>query len=237
MLLSHDWRMPQSLRLTTELRLEQNERLGQDRDYREAALRFHQDIGDNWTWGVNASAYQDTGDPSSYDGIGLNADMRWNFLPDWHASLNVLFNANQIDIGNFSPDDFEDHPKSSSVWLSVSYSKATGQPLMSLGRNTGSVGSGRVSGIVFYDENQDFIRQPGEKPAAGVLVMLDGRYEVMTDSEGRYTFDPVHTGVHRVSILTENLPLPWSLHDETPRRVEVNLRRTGEADFPLVRIN
>ena len=234
---SHDWRMPQSLRLTTELRLEQTQRPGQDRDYREVGIRFHQDFADNLTWGVNASAYQDNGEQSSYDGFSLNADMRWNFLPHWHASLNMFYNAHKIDNGNFIPIEFEDNPKSNSVWLTLSYSKASGQPLMNLGHNTGGVGSGRVSGIIFYDENRDFIRQPGEEPAAGILVLLDGRYEAMTDSEGRYTFDPVHTGVHRVSVLTENLPLPWSLYDETPRRVEVSLRRTGEADFPLVRIN
>jgi len=237
MRLSHDWRMPQNLRLTTELRLEQTQQPGQDRSYREVAMNFHQDIGDNWTWGINASVYQDDGSQSSFSGIGLNTDMRWNFLPNWYASLNVLYNANQIDVGNFPLIEFEDHPKSSSFWLTLSYSKASGQPLMSLGQNSGSVGSGRVSGTVFYDENQDFIRQPGEKPAAGILVLLDGRYEAITDNEGRYIFDPVYTGVHRVSVITENLPLPWSLYDETPRRVEVSLRRTGEADFPLVRIN
>lgn len=235
--LSHDWRMPQSLRLTTELRLEQTQQPGEERSYREVAVNFHQDIGDNWTWGINASTYQDSGSQSSYNGIGLNTDMRWNFLPNWYASLNLLYNTNEIDVENFSLIDFEDNPKSSSVWLTISYSKASGQPLMSLGQNTGSVGSGRVSGTIFYDENRDFIRQPGEKPAAGVLVLLDGSYEARTDSEGRYTFDPVYTGVHRVSLLTEDLPLPWSLYDETPRRVEVNLRQTGEIDFPLVRIN
>ena len=235
--LSHDWRMPQNLRLTTEIRLEQTQHIGADRSYREAAVNFHQDIGDNWTWGVNASTYQDSGGQSSYEGIGLNADMRWNFLPDWFASLSVLYNANTIDAETFSLIEFEDHPKSSSVWLTLSYSKTSGQSLMSLGQNSGNAGSGRVSGTIFYDENRDFIRQPGEKPAAGVLVLLDGSYEARTDSEGRYTFDPVYTGVHRVSLLTEDLPLPWSLYDETPRRVEVNLRQTGAVDFPLVRIN
>jgi cell division protein FtsN len=235
--LSHDWRMPQSLRLTTEVRLEETQRLGQDRNYREASVQFRQDIGNNWTWGVNASTYQDVGDQDSYDGVGLNADARWDFLPNWYASMSVLYNANVIDLENTQLNEFEDNPKSNSVWLSIGYGRSSGQPLMSLGQNNGRAGSGRVSGVVFYDENQDFIRQPGEKPAAGILVLLDGRYEVMTDSEGRYTFDPVHTGVHRVSLVTEDLPLPWGMHDETPRRVEVSLRRTGEADFPLVRIN
>lgn len=235
--LSHEWRMPQSLRLTTEFRLEQTDQSGHERNYSEAGMIFHQDIGDNLTWGLNASVYRDSGRSSSYDGIGLNMDMRWNFLPDWYTSLNMLYNANRIDTGNFSLIAFEDHPKSSSFWLTLSYNKASGQPLMSLGRNTGAAGSGRVSGIVFYDENRDFIRQPGEKPAAGILVLLDGRYEAMTDSEGRYTFDPVYSGVHRVAVISEDLPLPWSLYDEAPRRAEVNLRRTAEVNFPLVRIN
>jgi len=237
MLVSHDWRMPQGLRLTTEARLEETQRTRQDRSYQEASVRFRQDVADKWAWGVNTTVYRDSGERFSYDGIGVTADARWNFLPNWYASLNVLYNANAIDTGNIQQANFEDNPKSNSVWLTIGYGKTTGRPLTSLGHNAGAVGSGRITGFVFYDENQDFIRQPGEKPAVNVVVLLDGRYEVMTDNEGRYTFDPVYTGVHRVSLIIENLPLPWTMHDETPRRVEVNLRRSGEVNFPLVRIN
>jgi len=237
---SHDWRMPQSLRLTTEVRLEETERFGKGRSFREGSILFRHDIADNWNWGVNTSVYTESGERSSYNGFGIDLDTRWDFLPNWHASLSLLYNAYAVEVSDFELNNqlvLNDNPKSNSVWLTVGYGKSSGQPLMSFGRNNGAVGSGQISGVIFYDENQDFVRQPGEKPAAGIVVLLDGRYEAMTDSEGRYSFDPVYTGVHRVALITEDLPLPWSMHDETPRRVEVNLRRTGEVDFPLVRIN
>jgi hypothetical protein len=90
---------------------------------------------------------------------------------------------------------------------------------------------------VFYDENRDSIRQPSERVAAGATVVLDGRYETRTDEQGRYSFAPVPTGLHEVTLLTEELPLPWGLDDERPQPVAVWFRQTAVLDFPLVIID
>jgi hypothetical protein len=91
--------------------------------------------------------------------------------------------------------------------------------------------------VVYYDANRDGERQAGERPASGVFVYLDGRYERVTDQEGRFSFSTVPAGEHSVSIAVEDLPLPWGLEDETPRSLIVPVRSNSVVDFALTRIS
>jgi hypothetical protein len=63
--------------------------------------------------------------------------------------------------------------------------------------------------------------------------VLDGRYETRTDQNGFYSFLPVPTGDHELIVLMDNLPLPWGLDDETPRRARVSYRAMATVNFPL----
>jgi hypothetical protein len=40
-----------------------------------------------------------------------------------------------------------------------------------------------------------------------------------------------------VTLALEDLPLPWGLLDEAPRRVSVSVRQRSEVDFALQQIN
>jgi len=235
--ISHDWRMPQSLRLNTEILLEEGQRFIDDRGRQEASIMFRQNLTDNISWGINTSAFRNTGDrlPST-TGVGISADARWKFLRDWYVSMSLVHNTTMID-NDSGLSGFNDNPKANSIWLTLGYARTSGQPYASFGRSNGGVGSGSIEGEVFYDENGDSIRQPGERPAVGLTVLLDGRYEARTDSRGRYMFQPVHTGTHGVALITEDVPLPWGIYDEAPRAVRVNLRQSAEANFALVTIN
>jgi len=237
-LVSHEWRMSQSIRLTTELRLEDSKNNSVDTSRREASVLFRQDLTDELSWGMNTTVYQGSGGPgSSHDGIGLNADLRWGFLPNWYVGLTWIHNTASFNSAAVSPlDDGDEGRVGRTFWLTVGHARTRGQPFQNLGIRNGGVGSGIVEGEVYVDENNDFMRQQGEKPVAGALVLLDGRYEAWTDSRGRYLFEPVYTGSHHVSIEVSELPLPWGLDDETPRLIIVGLRRPGEANFGLSRI-
>jgi len=235
--ISHDWRMPQSIRLNTEVTLEDGQRFIDDRGRQEASVMFRHEFTDNMSWGINTSVFHNTGDrlPST-TGIGISADARWNFLPDWYVSMSLIHNVTEVDFDS-SPANFNDSPKSNSIWLTLGYARTSGQPYASFGRNHAGVGSGTIQGYVFYDENGDSIQQPGERPAVGLTVLLDGRYEARTDNRGRYSFQPVHTGTHGVALVTEDVPLPWGVYDEAPQAVRVNLRQSAEVNFALVTIN
>lgn len=84
------------------------------------------------------------------------------------------------------------------VWLTLGYSRASGRAYPNFGAGSNRAGAGNISGIIFYDDNRDGIRQPGERVATGVIVMLDGRYEARTDSQGRFSYDPVPSGQHLI---------------------------------------
>ena len=124
-----------------------------------------------------------------------------------------------------------------SIWLRIGYSRSRGQSFRTLGTRNGTAGSGRIEGQIFFDENRDFVRQPSEPAAVGVTVLLDGQYETRTDGQGRYAFDPVVSGSHTIQVLVEELPLPWSLDDETPKVINVVPRQPVYSDFALVQIN
>lgn len=235
---SYDWDMPQGYRLTTEALAEEQRRLGLDNSNQRLTVLFRQSIADNFSWGLNTSYYRDVNEAlNTSTGIGVNADARWQFLRDWYVSATLMRNETSIDPSAANLVGGETELQSDAVWLRIGYANASGQPHRRYGRNTSGAGAGRIRGEVFYDENRDFIRQPGERPAVGVVVVIDGRYEARTDAQGRYEFDPVYPGPHHVTLITEDLPLPWGLDDEAPQAVDVMVRQTSEVDFALVDLN
>jgi len=206
------------------------------RDEVSALMRY--DLFDNMSFGLNASLYQTDGDSFNADnGYSFNADARWAFLRNWYASLSANYNASTYDIDEAGLLVRSQTSGSNSIWLNIGYSRSSGRPHQVFGRTNGRAGTGRISGQVFFDENRDSIRQPTEPAAAGVAVLLDGRYETRTDAQGRYSFSPVATGRHEVRVLTEDVPLPWGLEDERAVPVEIGFRRDSILAFALQRMN
>ncbi len=237
-----DWRMPEKLRLSNELTLEWDEDSFGELRREELALLFRYDLLENLSWGMTASVFQSDGDRFATDrGLRLNADARWAFLPGWYASLSLNYNAAEVDAffqdPVLGPVDAGQRLASESVWLTVGYRRATGQPYSMIGLSNGKAGTGSIGGVVFFDENRDGRRQLGERAVAGATLLLDGRYETRTDEQGRYRFAPVPTGPHELRLLTEELPLPWGLDDESPRRFEVGFRQLADLDFGVVSLN
>ena len=52
-------------------------------------------------------------------------------------------------------------------------------------------------------------------------MVLDGRFSVQTDVAGRFDFPVVATGHHVISVVSDNLPLPWTLVGDGRKEVEV----------------
>ncbi len=60
------------------------------------------------------------GHGSSQDGIGLNADARWAFLPDWYASVILSHNGARFDAGtNFQDLNLETDATGNTIWLTI----------------------------------------------------------------------------------------------------------------------
>jgi len=234
----YDWRLPEHLRLSTELTTERESVFADQVDRNQASLLLRRDFSADLSVGLNLSLYRSKSDLFGVStGVGFSADARWQFLPHWHTNLSLSHNESAVDVSNFGFVPDQAVSQNNSILLRVSYSKASGSSHRTFGNVNGKAGSGRLEGVVFFDTNRDFVQQSNERTARGVVVLLDGRYETRTDSEGRYSFDPVPAGDHRIQILTEDLPLPWGLDDESPQLVMVDPRRPAYLDFTLIEIN
>jgi hypothetical protein len=236
---SVDWAMPERLRLTTEVRIEDNLDLRGRTRREELSTLFRFGLMGGVSLGLNASLYRTGGLLYEEEGgLSLSADASWSFLDRWTGTATLYQNQASVAAADFLPGAMPGESGTSSFWLSVRYQQSSGQRFAEVGRRyDGTSGSGSLDGQVFFDANRDGIRQPSEEPAVGVTIVLDGRYETRTDQNGYYSFVPVPTGDHEIIALMDNLPLPWGLEDETPRRARVAYRTTATVGFPLIVMN
>jgi hypothetical protein len=68
------------------------------------------------------------------------------------------------------------------------------------------------------------------------MVVLDGRFSVQTDANGRFDFPAVAAGHHVITVQPDNLPLPWTLTNAGRAEVEVSTRGSTEVDIGAMRI-
>jgi hypothetical protein len=120
------------------------------------------------------------------------------------------------------------------VFLTFRYKRASGLHFAPLGGAPGA-GSGEIAGVVFLDANNNGHADAGEAGAPNVTVVLDGRFSVKTDANGRFSFPLVATGHHVISVIPDNLPLPWILINEGRAQVEVTTRDRSEIDIAAQR--
>jgi hypothetical protein len=121
------------------------------------------------------------------------------------------------------------------VFLTVRYQEACGAHFAPLGGMPGS-GSGRLSGVVYLDANENGRYDAGESGAASVTVILDGRFSVRSDSNGRFDFPAVAAGHHVLTVQADNLPLPWTLTNSGRTEVDVATRDRTEVNIGALRL-
>lgn len=143
-----------------------------------------------------------------------------------------------------SSDQLDDLRRSSfrlrAAYLTLRYSVSAGRPSGSLGVREYPVGgSGTLEGRVFLDENRNGKWDPAEPGARGIVVILDGIQAVRTDDAGRYRFEGVADGAHKVTVNADNLPLPWFIEGAGKENigkpfsadVEIGVRATTVLDI------
>jgi hypothetical protein len=121
------------------------------------------------------------------------------------------------------------------VFLTIRYQEARGLHFAPLGGGPGA-GSGRLTGVIYLDANENGHYDAGETGAPNVTVILDGRFSVRTDATGRFDFPAVVAGHHVLTISTDNLPLPWTVTNQGRTEVMVGTRDTTEVDIGAMRL-
>ncbi len=121
------------------------------------------------------------------------------------------------------------------VFLTIRYKRSTGLHFAPLGGPPGA-GSGEIAGVVYLDANNNGRCDAGEVGAPNVTVVLDGRFSVQTDAAGRFDFPAVATGRHVISVISDNVPLPWTLVGDGRTEVIVTTRDRTDLNLAAQRI-
>lgn len=235
----HAWSVSETQTLSTSLALEQSREAG------DSARTVH--------WGVLgttplvAGARLDLSLRGS-NGIGgndsrfLSANARlswplglgWSFIAQYTAargqeSLNPAV-VSALTAATLQPVLVT--PYSRSFMVALRYENRAGLASAPIGGMPGT-GAGRLEGRVFFDQDNNGRREANEGGVASVTVVLDRRYVARTDAQGFYSFPSVAAGSHEIELVQDNLPLPWSSAGSASRRVDVYVRDTASADFPI----
>jgi SdrD B-like domain len=185
-----------------------------------------------------ASAVQGRAAPSTSADVSLTYQIA--------RSWGVLFSFYENRVGSWTPLVVSSPltpptptPQASlgqrGFFLTLRYQAARGGHFIPLGGAVGS-GSGRLSGVVYLDANENGRFDAGENGAPNVTVILDGRFSVRTDSSGRFDFAAVVAGHHVITVQPDNLPLPWTLTNSGRTEVDVGTRDRTEVAIGATRV-
>jgi hypothetical protein len=238
--LDQSWNVPSGARLSTSLLLgrENFERFSANR-YGVAVYGGGQ-LRSNLSVDVNARWDEAFGQSASQN-ILANAALNWNVASGWLASASFYENRNTgrqpLVVTSPIPEPFPIYQRFNDrgLFLSVRYDWQAGTPIVPLGGAPGT-GSGIVAGVLFLDANDNGRLDAGEGGAANVTILLDGRFTVRTDAQGRFEFPSVAAGKHVVTIVPDNLPLPWAAPAEGRLEVEVGVRERTRTEIPIRRL-
>ncbi len=167
-------------------------------------------------------------------GTATNVSLTWQVAAQWQLLATVYDSR----IGSWIPPVVASPlaPPGSNVipavqergvFLTLRYQRASGSRFAPLGGMPGS-GAGDISGSVYLDANANGKFDAGEVGAANVTVVLDGRFSLRTDANGRFDFPAVAAGHHVITVISDNLPLPWAMLNEGRTEVDVGTRSHTE---------
>ena len=168
--------------------------------------------------------------PLAQTGIDANLGVDWTLSPAWALTANVYQSqgrrAAPFDLDPLALPVVDPLEKNRSVFIALRYDHRAGRSIGVLG-GSASAGAGNVLGQLYLDANADGRRDANEAVAQDVVVVLDGRYSTRTDAQGRFRFDRVAAGSHTLTVVPDNVPLPWSLPSD-PLPIVVRVRETTE---------
>ena len=232
--LNQAWSTPAGMRLSTSASIERisgavTNGLGQDSTVLSLGAfgggQFSNGFGidGNVLW---ARAVQGRAAP----GVSANVSLSWQIAHDWQ----ILATYYDSRIGAWEPLTVTSPltppvaipvaaVQERGVFLTLRFRRASGLHFAPLGGAPGA-GSGEIAGVVYLDANNNGQPDAGEAGAANVTVVLDGRFSMQTDAAGRFSFPVVATGHHVITVVADNLPLPWVLIGDGRKETEVTTR-------------
>jgi hypothetical protein len=246
---SHTWNMPVGSRLSTSIAATRDTTQGSlgPSDVALASTPFRR-LGLGVLGGGDLTNYLSVDANLQYNllkhggsasGVYGNAVMNWRIDSRWSLSATYYDNRDDsarlftldplIPVVNAVPVQ-----RNRAVLLTLRYEERAGTPVAPLGGRPGSA-AGSISGVLFLDANDNGQRDPGEPGATNVTVLLNGRFSTRTDASGRFEFPFVAAGIQTLTVLPDNLPLPWIVAD-AKREVDVRTRETALVEISARRL-
>jgi hypothetical protein len=228
---------PQST-LGVSLGLERNQELGRRTDALTWGLLATTRPWTSVTLDANLRASHSSDSRLVNGSIGIG----WTLTPQWslQAQWNHSRGSDLRPVAVLSPiSEAITQPLTASqstqrLQITLRYQDSAGQAMAPLGGTPGS-GAGTLSGHVYFDGNDNGRRDASEAGVPDVVMRLDGRFVTRTDAQGRYEYPAVAPGSHRLEVIADNVPLPWSPAASGPQPVEVRVRDLTLRDFPVRR--
>lgn len=228
--LNQTWNVPTGMRLGSSVSVGQESFAGRSTDLLGLAVNGGGDFRGNLSADINARWDTVSGGESS-DNLLVNFAMNWNFAPGW--SLGAMYYVSRaswrIPFDVTSPiDDFpvfgDGRTNDEGYFVTVRKQWSAGSRSAPIGGAPGS-GAGLIEGFLFFDENENGLRDAGEAGVPNVVVLLNGRFSVRTNAEGRFEFPAVAAGEHAITVVSDNLPLPWMVQNDGRTAVSVGVRQ------------
>jgi hypothetical protein len=232
----HDWSHMEDVRLSTSLLFDRDHRLSGESQSQGFAINADWPLQNNLSLNNSFQGRWST-DQTQYT---LNAALTWRISPKW--SLQSSIYAIQGTSGAVSlaqspltpPVVASTTTQDMGVSVILRFDENAGRGRAPVGGAPGSA-AGTLMGSVFLDANQDGLRNASEQGAPNVTVVLDGRFSTQTDAQGRFEFAYIAAGAHVLTVISDNLPLPWGLEKEGRTEVRVFTRDTTAVNIGAVR--
>ncbi|HEY0201639.1 MAG TPA: hypothetical protein VGC24_08100 [Burkholderiaceae bacterium] len=223
---------------TTTLGYAQDDSGGTRQTYPTAGLMFRYWASADWSTTGNLRYTSRSSNLFTSRGLSGSLTSERQLGNGWHFGASLSLNQTRTQtsyIAQVTPLLVRSNEKQAYVYLRWEASSGTPFAAAGLGSSE-SAGAGRITGVVYLDANRDGTQQASENGAPNVDVILDQRYRVTTDRDGRFEFPMVSTGRHQLTLRPESVPLPWGTQPDQVVNVEVQLRASTSTSIPVVRV-
>lgn len=225
--------------VTTTVGYAQDQSSGATRRYPTAGVQLRQALVGGFSVAGNLRYTSQSSNLDTSRGLSGQLFAEREMAAGWRLGVSVQLNQARSSgrrTSLFSPQVYRSDDRS--VFVYLRWEGNAGSAYQTAGIRTSAAGAGRVVGRVFLDANRDAEAQVDELGAAGVEVLLDGRYRTLTERDGRFEFPFVATGRHRLSVTPDTVPLPWSASTSAGTNTDVDVPLRGQAtlDIPLTRV-
>ena len=237
--LSQGWDLSTGARLSNSVSGGFESNAGQHINHIGAALNGGSDLFNNVSWNGNLS-YDKSNGTGFNQTVSANIDLTARINNHWSLVSSYLDNRN-ANANLFTTQPLIPVPintfvsTSSAFFVTLRYEDRGGTPTAPIGGKMGAA-AGAISGYLFFDENDNGVSDANERPAQNVTILLDGKFSIRTDLQGRFEFPLVATGSHSIIVVSDNLPLPWIVGDSGKRTVNVSTRETSNINIPASRM-